>query len=79
MKEENYDNDKSSSTKRKVDDDENDNYDISESYTSRINLEDDDINGDVSKSYSTQNKLSNTKMRIKLNSNSNFKIGIFYS
>jgi len=59
--------------KRKLDDD-----DISQSITSQINLEDDDYI-DVSKSYSTQNnKPSNTKMRIKLNSNSNLRIGIYF-
>ncbi len=60
-----------SNKKRKLDDDD----EVSQSLNSHINLEDDEY-VEVSKSYSTQNnKPSNTKMRIKLNSNPNLRIG----
>ena len=59
-----------SNKKRKLGEDQSE--DKSGSY---INLEDDEYN-DLSKSYSAKvNKVSNSKMRIKLGSNSNLKIG----
>jgi len=61
-----------SNKKRKLNEEE----EVSQSLNSHINLEDDEY-AEVSKSYSTQNnKPSNSKMRIKLNSGSNLRIGI---
>ncbi len=63
-----------SNKKRKLDDDDQG----SQSLNSHINLDDDEY-VDVSKSSSTLNNvLSNTKLRIKLNSNSNLGNGNYY-